>query len=167
MGLMKHFIRRDLEELHAEGVRIRVIGGTERVDPELLKLIEHAKRRTAANTTIDLVIAFNYGSRAEIAATARRLAEQVLAGSLRPSDITIESFEAALDTAGIPDPDLLIRTSGELRLSNFMLWQCAYTELVFLDVFWPEFNRTHLEDAIRIFHGRQRRFGGLSGEVAR
>jgi undecaprenyl diphosphate synthase len=167
MGLMKRFIRRDLEELHSEGVRIRVIGSTERVDPELLKLIEDAKDRTAGNARMDLVIAFNYGSRAEIAATARRLAERVLAGTLRPSDITVETFGAALDTAGMPDPDLLIRTSGELRLSNFMLWQCAYTELVFLDIYWPEFTRAHLEEAITTFRGRQRRFGGLSGIVAR
>jgi len=167
MGLMKHFIRRDLEELHREGVRIRVIGSTERVDPELLQLIEHAKERTASNAKIDLVIAFNYGSRDEIAAAARRLATRVQAGTLAPSEITVESFGAALDTAGIPDPDLLIRTSGELRLSNFLLWQSAYTELVFLDVYWPEFGRAHLEEAIRSYCGRQRRFGGLSGRVAR
>ncbi|MGE0768562.1 MAG: isoprenyl transferase [Hyphomicrobiaceae bacterium] len=167
MGLMKHFIRRDLDELHREGVRIRVIGTTEGVDPELVRLIEDAKRRTAANSRMDLVIAFNYGSRAEIAATARRLAERVEAGTLKPSDITVDSFGASLDTAGIPDPDLLIRTSGELRLSNFMLWQCAYSELVFLEIYWPEFTRAHLEEAVRTFHGRQRRFGGLSTQVAR
>lgn len=166
MGLMKRFIRRDLEELHAEGVRVRVIGSTENVDAELLQLIEHARQRTAANTRMDLVIAFNYGSRAEIAAAARRLGEQVQTGSLKPSDITIESFESALDTAGIPDPDLLIRTSGELRLSNFLLWQCAYTELVFMDVYWPEFGREQLEEAIEIYCRRQRRFGGLSSTAA-
>ncbi|MEZ5818458.1 MAG: isoprenyl transferase [Hyphomicrobiaceae bacterium] len=163
MGLMKRFIRRDLAELHSEGVRIRVIGGTERVDPELLALIEDAKVRTARNTAMDLVIAFNYGSRLEIARTARRLAERVAAGTLKPSEITVETFEAALDTAGIPDPDLLIRTSGELRLSNFLLWQCAYTELIFLDIYWPEFTRQHLADAIETFHRRHRRFGGLAG----
>jgi undecaprenyl diphosphate synthase len=166
MGLMKHFIRRDLNELHAEGVRIRVIGGTDKVDPELLRLIDDAKRRTAGNTRMELVIAFNYGSRAEIAATARRLAERVAAGSLQPSDIDVATFEAALDTAGLPDPDLLIRTSGELRLSNFLLWQCAYTELVFLDIYWPEFDRQHLEDAIATFRRRQRRFGGLESRSA-
>lgn len=165
MGLMKRFIRRDLAELHANGVRIRLIGGTERVDPELLTLIEEAKRLTAANTTLDLVIAFNYGSRAEIAGAARRLAERAAAGELRPSDITVETIDATLDTAGIPDPDLLIRTSGEIRLSNFLLWQCAYTELVFLDIFWPEFGKQHLEQAIQIYRGRTRRFGGLSSRA--
>jgi undecaprenyl diphosphate synthase len=162
MGLMKRFIRRELAELHANGVRIRVIGGTDNVDAELLALIEDTKRLTAGNTTLDLIIAFNYGSRAEIAGAARRLAERVAAGEMRPSDIDIETFSGALDTAGIPDPDLIIRTSGELRLSNFLLWQCAYAELVFLDIYWPEFKREHLEQAISIFRGRSRRFGGLT-----
>ena len=162
MGLMKRFIRRDLAELHANGVRIRVIGGTDRVDGELLALIEEAKRLTAANSTIDLVIAFNYGSRAEIAGAARRLAERVAAGEMRPADITVDTFEAALDTFGVPDPDLLIRTSGEVRLSNFLLWQCAYAELVFLDLYWPDFKRQDLEKAIAIYRGRSRRFGGLT-----
>lgn len=162
MGLMKRFIRRDLAELHANGVRIRVIGGTDKVDGELLALIEEAKRLTAANSTIDLVIAFNYGSRAEIAGAARRLAERVAAGEMRPADITVDTFEAALDTFGVSDPDLLIRTSGEVRLSNFLLWQCAYAELVFLDLYWPDFKRQDLEKAIAIYRGRSRRFGGLT-----
>ena len=163
MGLMKLFIRRDLAELNRSGVRIRVIGERTRVDQELLALIDDACRQTAGNTAIDLVIAFNYGSRAELAGAARRLAERVAAGALKPSEITVATFEKALDTAGIPDPDLLIRTSGELRLSNFLLWQCAYTELVFLDIFWPEFGRQHLEQAIEIYRNRTRRFGGLAG----
>jgi undecaprenyl diphosphate synthase len=164
MALMKRFIRQDLAELHQNNVRIRVIGATDRVDAELLALIEEAKSLTSGNTTLDLVIAFNYGSRAEIAGAARRLAERVAAGSLGPADITVEAFGAALDTAGIPDPDLLIRTSGELRLSNFMLWQCAYSELVFLDVFWPEFRKEHLEQAIAEFRRRDRRYGGLTSK---
>ncbi len=162
MGLMKRFIRRDLAELHAQDVRIRVIGGTDRVDPELLALIAEAERTTSRNTKLDLVIAFNYGSRAEITAAARRLAERVAAGEMQASDITVSTFEAALDTAGMPDPDLLIRTSGELRLSNFLLWQCAYTELVFLDICWPEFTHEHLVEAIRTYRQRHRRFGGLA-----
>ena len=165
MGLMKRFIRRDLAELNANGVRIRVIGSTDRVDPTLLGLIEEAQRLTRSNAKLDLIIAFNYGARAEIAAAARRLAEEVLAGRLQPADINIETFGAALDTAGIPDPDLLIRTSGEVRLSNFLLWQCAYTELVFLDIFWPEFDRGHLEKAVQTYYRRHRRFGGLSGNA--
>jgi undecaprenyl diphosphate synthase len=161
MGLMKRFIRRDLAELHANGIRIKVIGTTERVDPELLAMIDDARRLTAGNSVLELVIAFNYGSRDEIAATARRLAERVARGELRPGDITVDVFGQSLDTAGIPDPDLLIRTSGELRLSNFLLWQCAYTEFVFLDIFWPDFSKQHFEQAIEQYRSRVRRFGGL------
>lgn len=164
MGLMKRFIRRDLADLHKNGVRIKVIGGTERVDPELLGLIQDAVALTAGNKALQLVIAFNYGSRDEIARAARHLAERVASGELSPADITVDAMTGALDTAGIPDPDLLIRTSGEIRLSNFLLWQCAYTELVFLDIYWPEFTKAHLERAIGAFQSRSRRFGGLSSQ---
>ena len=163
MGLMKRFIRRDLADLHKNGVRIRIIGSTERVDDELLLLIEEARTLTAANTALDLIIAFNYGSRAEITRAARRLAEKVARGEINAADIGQADLEAGLDTAGIPDPDLLIRTSGELRLSNFLLWQCAYTEFVFLDTHWPDFGREMLDLAITEYHGRSRRFGGLTG----
>lgn len=165
MGLMKRFIRRDLADLHKNGVKIKIIGGTERVDRELLGLIQEAVTLTAGNSALQLVIAFNYGSRDEIARAARHLAERVAAGEMSPSDITVDAMSGALDTAGIPDPDLLIRTSGEVRLSNFLLWQCAYTELVFLDIYWPEFSKEHLERAIGIFHGRSRRFGGLTTQT--
>ncbi len=161
MGLIKRFIRSDLAQLHANNVRIWVIGGTERVDPDLLALIEDAKRMTAGNTSLDLVIAFNYGARAEITRAVRRLAERVAAGEMKPSDITADEIGAALDTAGLPDPDLLIRTSGEIRLSNFLLWQCAYTELVFLDSYWPEFDKAQLAAAVEEFRRRNRRYGGL------
>jgi undecaprenyl diphosphate synthase len=162
MGLMKRFIRGDLAELHQSNVRIRVIGGRDRVDPEMLALIDEALDLTRENTALDLVIAFNYGSRDEIARAAQRLAERVVAGELSPRDITAAAVAGALDTAGIADPDLLIRTSGELRLSNFLLWQCAYTELVFLELFWPEFGRRELESAIEEYQRRNRRFGGLT-----
>jgi undecaprenyl diphosphate synthase len=162
MGLMKRFIRRDLADLHENGVCIRVIGSSDRVDPELLALIEEAKSLTAANTGLTLVIAFNYGARLEIASAARRIAERVARGELCVADIGIDVFEAHLDTAGIPDPDLLIRTSGEQRLSNFLLWQCAYTEFVFVETHWPDFGRDFLERAIREYQGRTRRFGGLT-----
>jgi undecaprenyl diphosphate synthase len=165
-GLMKRFIRRDLAELHRNGVRIRVIGGRDRVDEELLSLIEEARTLTAANTGIDLVIAFNYGSRTEIATAARRLAERVARGELAASAIDAALLASELDTAGIPDPDLLIRTSGEVRLSNFLLWQCAYTEFVFLEANWPDFSREHLEQAIGIYRHRDRRFGGLGERSA-
>jgi len=162
MGLMKRFIRRDLAELHQAGVKIRVIGERDNVDPELMTLIEEACELTRENQALTLVIAFNYGARAEIAKAARRLAEEVAAGRLQPSDITAETLGGALDTAGIPDPDLLVRTSGEMRLSNFLLWQNAYTEFVFLDACWPEFGRELLEEAIAQFRARERRYGGSS-----
>jgi undecaprenyl diphosphate synthase len=166
MGLMKRFIRRDLTDLHKNGVRISVIGSREGVDPELIAQIDEAVALTSANTALNLVIAFNYGSRAEIAAAARRLAESALRGTIRPEEITPETLAGMLDTQGVPDPDLLIRTSGELRLSNFLLWQSAYTEFVFLDACWPEFGRELLEQAIGEFRKRDRRFGGVPARSA-
>ena len=162
MGLMKRFIRRDLAELHQEGVRIRIIGERDLVDPELLSLIDEAVEITRGNDKLNLIIAFNYGARTEIAKAARKLAEQVAEGLLDPSEITSEALGAALDTGELPDPDLLIRTSGEMRLSNFLLWQTAYTEFVFLDTFWPDFDKSTLEAAIAQYLGRERRFGGLT-----
>ena len=162
MGLMKRFIRSDLVELHQNNVRVRVIGERENIDAEMTALIEEAIDLTSLNNRLDLVIAFNYGSRQEIAKAARRLAVDVAEGRLDPEDIGPDRLAAALDTADIPDPDLLIRTSGEMRLSNFLLWQSAYTELVFLDTYWPDFNQETLEDAIRRYHARDRRFGGLT-----
>jgi undecaprenyl diphosphate synthase len=161
MGLMKRFIRRDLAELHQNNVRVRVIGEREGVDPELLGLIDESVELTRGNTALDLVIAFNYGSRAEIARAARNLAARALAGSIKPEDITPEALSGALDTQGVPDPDLLIRTSGELRLSNFLLWQSAYTEFVFLEACWPDFGRELLQQAIDEYCRRVRRFGGI------
>ncbi len=160
MGLMKRFIRRDLAELHQAGVKIRVIGERDHVDPELLALIDEACELTRENQSLTLVIAFNYGARAEIAKAARRLGEAVAAGRLAPEGITVEAITGALDTVGLPDPDLLVRTSGEMRLSNFLLWQSAYTEFVFLDACWPEFGRELLEEALTRFGVRERRFGG-------
>ncbi len=162
MGLMKRFIRGDLADLHKSGVKIRTIGERGRVDSELMSLIDEGVELTKNNTVLTLVIAFNYGSRAEIARAARKLAEEVKANRLQPEEITTEALAGALDTAGIADPDLLIRTSGEMRLSNFLLWQTAYTEFVFLDTYWPDFDRSSLEGAIAEFRGRERRFGGLS-----
>ncbi|MBY0562161.1 isoprenyl transferase [Hyphomicrobium sp.] len=162
MGLMKRFIRRDLAELHEAGVCIRVIGQRQHVDSELTTLIDEAVELTRGNDVLTLVIAFNYGSRTEIAGAARKLAEQVAAGELDPSDINVERIANALDTSGIPDPDLLIRTSGEMRLSNFLLWQTAYSEFVFLDCYWPDFDKAAFEVALAEFRSRERRFGGLS-----
>jgi undecaprenyl diphosphate synthase len=162
MGLMKRFIRQDLAELHQNNVRIVVIGERQSVDTELMALIDEAVELTALNNALTLVIAFNYGARAEIAAAARQLAQQVKAGKLALDEVTPEALAACLSTAGMPDPDLLIRTSGELRISNFLLWQLAYTEFVFMDEYWPDFGRDLLEKAIGAFRGRDRRFGGLT-----
>ncbi len=162
MGLMKRFIRRDLAELHQAGVRIIVIGERTNVDPELMALIDEGCELTSENRVLTLVIAFNYGARAEIAKAARKLAEEVAAGRMQPGDVTVEAMSGALDTAGIPDPDLLVRMSGEMRLSNFLLWQSAYTEFVFIDDCWPEFGRELLEEALARYRARERRFGGRS-----
>ena len=166
MGLMKRFIRRDLADLHKSGVCIRTIGERQQVDSELMMLIDEAVELTKGNSVLTLVIAFNYGSRGEITKAARRLAEDVAAGRLTLDAITIERLAEALDTSGIPDPDLLIRTSGEMRLSNFLLWQTAYTEFVFLNSYWPDFDRAALEQAIDEFRARERRFGGLKSSTA-
>jgi undecaprenyl diphosphate synthase len=160
MGLMKRYIRRDLAELHQSGVRIRIIGERDRIDHDLVSLIDEAVALTSGNTTLNLTIAFNYGSRTEIAKAARLLAEDVAAGRIAAAEVTADALSAKLDTGGLPDPDLLIRTSGEVRLSNFLLWQAAYTELVFLDVLWPDFTREHMQQAIATFQSRDRRFGG-------
>jgi undecaprenyl diphosphate synthase len=162
LGLMKRFVRRDLAELHENNIRVRVIGERDGVDSELLRLIDEAVALTSGNSRLDLVIAFNYGSRAEIARAAKRLAERVVAGTIRPEDITPDVLSNALDTQGLPDPDLLIRTSGELRLSNFLLWQSAYTEFVFLDACWPDFGRELLQQAVDEFGRRDRRFGRVA-----
>ena len=161
-GLLRRFIRRDLADLHKNGVRIRVIGTRAGLDADLLRLIDDAIELTKDNTALNLTIAFNYGARDEIARAARRIAEDVAKGSLAASDVTEERFGSYLDTANLPDPDLLIRTSGELRLSNFLLWQLAYAEFVFIDAYWPDFSREQLEAAIIEYQRRNRRFGGTS-----
>ncbi|MER9866762.1 isoprenyl transferase [Mesorhizobium sp. M0136] len=164
MGLLKLFIRRDLAELHQSGVRIRVIGDRAGLQPDIRGLLEEAETLTLSNEALTLVIAFNYGGRDEIVRTARKLAAAVARGEIDSEAITAESFASSLDTEGIPDPELVIRTSGELRLSNFLLWQAAYSELVFLPCYWPDFSREHLSDALRDFAGRERRFGGLTAQ---
>ena len=161
MGLMKRFIRRDLAELHQHGVRIRVIGSRENVDPDLMAMIDEAVQVTRANTRLNLIIAFNYGARDEIAKAAQRLAERVANGEFPASAITADKIGEELDTAGIPDPDLLIRTSGEERISNFLLWQCAYAEFIFMKEYWPDFGEELLRSAITQFRTRERRYGGL------
>ncbi len=166
MGLLKLFIRRDLAELHRSGVRVRIIGDRETLQPDIRGLLEEAENLTRENGSLTLVIAFNYGSRDEIVRAARKLAEAAMRGEILPCEIGMDDITRALDTKDIPDPDLVIRTSGELRLSNFLLWQAAYSELVFLPCYWPDFGDAHLAEALRDYAGRERRFGGLSSEEA-
>jgi len=166
MGLLKAFIRRDLAELHSENVRIRVIGSRENLRGDILPLLLEAEETTRNNTGLTLVIAFNYGSRDEIARAARRLAQKVQSGAIRPEDIDAVALDRELDTYGMPDPDLLIRTSGEERLSNFLLWQSAYTELLFVPEFWPDFSRDTFYAALASYSGRERRFGGIADITA-
>ena len=161
-GLMRRFVRRDLAELHKNSVKIRIIGTRVGLDGDILRLIDDAALLTKNNSALHLTIAFNYGARDEIARAASRIAEGVAEGSLAPADITPERFGSYLDTADLPDPDLLIRTSGELRLSNFLLRQIAYSEFVFVDTYWPDFSRETLEAAIAEYQRRTRRFGGLN-----
>ena len=161
MGLLKRFIRNDLAELHRSGVRVRVIGRRDNLAPDIRALLEEAEELTRDNTSLTLAIAFNYGSRQEIVEAARRLARDVAAGRLAPEAIDVDRLGGALDTADIPDPDLVIRTSGEQRLSNFLLWQSAYAEFVFLPIHWPDFDQRALESAVREFAARDRRFGGV------
>ncbi|MGB3537997.1 MAG: isoprenyl transferase [Mesorhizobium sp.] len=166
MGLLKLFIRRDLAELHQSGVRVRIIGDRAGLQPDILALLEEAETLTAANQALTLVIAFNYGGRDEIVRAARKLALAAARGEIAVEAITAERLAASLDTADIPDPELVIRTSGELRLSNFLLWQAAYSELVFLPCYWPDFSHEHFTDALRAFASRERRFGGLAPREA-
>ena len=162
MGLLKRFIRNDLADLHRNGVRVRVIGMRENLQPDIRALLAEAEDLTHANGGLTLVAAFNYGGRQEIAAAMRRIAVQVAAGEIAAQDVSVDLVAAHLDTVGIPDPDLIIRTSGEQRLSNFLMWQGAYAELVFLDLHWPDFDRSAFDAALAAFTRRERRFGGVS-----
>jgi undecaprenyl diphosphate synthase len=158
--LLRLYVARDLDRLVREGVRVRVIGDRANLQKDILDIIERAESRTRANDKLNLTIAFNYGGQDEIARAARRMAEDAKSGKLAPADINPDSFGSYLDTADLPPPDLLVRTSGELRLSNFMLWQAAYTELVFVEKLWPDFDKAALEDAIHTYRKRERRYGG-------
>jgi undecaprenyl diphosphate synthase len=150
-------------EMHKNGVRLKVIGDRARLSAEILSLIEHAENLTCDNTTITVNMAVSYSGKWDIARATKMLAEKVAAGELNAEDIGEELIAANLSTAGMPDPDLIVRTSGEQRISNFLLWQLAYTELVFLPVHWPAFDKSHLEAAIAEFRQRERRYGASSG----
>lgn len=159
MGLLQEFVRRHLNELDKNGVRVRIIGERQGLSQDIITIIDNAEHQTAQNNRLDLVIAFNYGGRNEIFEAAKRYADDIVAGKLNVQTSTQADFEAYLDTSEIPDPDLIIRTSGEQRLSNFLLWQAAYAELFFCEKLWPDFRKEDLEGAISHFAGRERRFG--------
>jgi undecaprenyl diphosphate synthase len=161
MGLLRRFIRKDLAELHKSNVRVRIIGERDGLARDICLLLQEAEDLTRDNDGLTLVVAFNYGARQEIARAARRLAAEVVAGRLSTADITAERLGVYVDAPDIPDPDVIIRTSGEQRLSNFLLWQAAYSELVFVPTNWPDFDRATLEAAIDEYRRRERRFGGL------
>ncbi|MEM0986050.1 MAG: isoprenyl transferase [Pseudomonadota bacterium] len=164
--LLRSYIRRDLKRLKKEGVRIRVIGTDENMPEDVRDLIEEAQRETLDNTSFNLTVAFNYGGREEIVRAARRLAAEVERGERSIETIDDGAMDAALDTSDVPDPDLLIRTSGEKRISNFLLWQCAYAELYFTDTLWPDFSEQDLSAALEAFSQRERRYGAVSPGAA-
>ncbi len=159
MGLLRRYLKSEIADLHAKNVRFRVIGDRARLDKDIVRLIEEAERMTEENSGLTLVLALSYGGRQDIATAAQNIAKSVALGLIKPDAIDEEFFSAHLETAGIPDPDLLIRTSGEYRISNFLLWQCAYSEYVFSDVYWPDFTKEDLVAAIETFSQRERRYG--------
>jgi undecaprenyl diphosphate synthase len=159
-ALMRFYLERELKTLEREGVRLKLIGDYSAFGPELVERLERAIERTAKNSRLTLVVALNYGSRAEIAAAARKLAIKASKGEIEPPSIDEDSIGRELQTSDLPELDLLIRTSGEVRLSNFLLWQAAYSELLFLDILWPDFDEKAFGDALEHFASRQRRFGG-------
>jgi len=165
MGLLRRFIRKDLAELHKSNVRVRVIGEREGLDRDICLLLQEAEDLTRANDGLTLVVAFNYGARQEIVNAARRLAVEVAEGRLAADQVTPQRLSSYLHAPDIPDPDVIIRTSGEQRLSNFLLWQAAYSELVFVPINWPDFDRAALESAIEEYRRRERRFGGLAAQT--
>ena len=161
MGLLKQFIVDDLPRLKEEGVKVRIIGDKENLSTDIKSLVRRAENETGANNEFLLQIAFNYGGRDEIARAARAVAEAARDGALAPEEVTPERFARFLDTSDAPDPDLVIRTSGEQRVSNFLLWQAAYAEYIFLDVLWPDFTQEVFADAVEEYCGRERRYGGV------
>ena len=160
MGLLRGFLENDVGELNEENVKLRVIGNRSRFTPRLGRLIEWAEQETAANTGINLTLALDYGGRQEVTSAARKLANEVANGMLDPGDINEDMLKSRMGSAALPDIDLLIRTGGEQRVSNFMLWDISYAELHFTPIFWPDFSTDDLDRALSDFAGRERRFGG-------
>jgi undecaprenyl diphosphate synthase len=166
LDLFRRFMRQDVAELHASGVKIKMIGERQGLEKPLVKMIDDAEKLTANNTGMTLIVAFNYGGRQELVQALRSVAADVVAGRLTLDGISQDCLSNRLDTSGYPDPDLLIRTGGEMRISNFLLWQSAYTEFVFLPEYWPDFDGVLLQKAISTFQNRERRFGGLKVQSA-
>jgi undecaprenyl diphosphate synthase len=165
LSLLRRFIRNDLAELHKSNVKVRVIGERGDLSRDIRSLLEEAEDLTRNNDGLLLIVAFNYGGRQEIARAAKRAAEEVASGRMKVQDITPEFLAQHLDAPDVPDPDVIIRTSGEQRLSNFLLWQSAYSELVFVPTYWPDFDRAALESALAEYGRRERRFGGLIAQT--
>jgi undecaprenyl diphosphate synthase len=165
LDLLRRFIRQDVAELHRSGVKITVVGSRD-LEPGIVTLLNDAERLTRGNSKLNLIVAFNYGSRQEIGRAMFAIAQKIESGEISTADVSPELISLNLDTAGIPDPDLLIRTGGEQRISNFLLWQCAYTEFVFVDEFWPDFTHEIFARALDEFRQRDRRFGGIEAQTA-
>jgi len=165
MGLFRAYVREDVSELLKNNVRVRFIGNRSRASEDIVALMAESEKRTEACTGLNLTLAFDYGSQEEMAAAARRMAEQAARGELDPESITVDYFASRLSTAGRPDPDLVIRTSGEHRLSNFLLWQSAYSEFIFVDTMWPDFTREEFFECLNTFAQRERRFGAVTPEA--
>ncbi|MCI6239929.1 MAG: isoprenyl transferase [Clostridium sp.] len=161
MNLLRNYLTNCVERASKDGLRIRVIGDRSALDADIVEMLEHAEQETAKFDKLDFTIALNYGGRDELRRASVKLAKQVQQGVLSPDQITEELISQTLDTAELPDPDLLIRTSGELRLSNYLIWQLAYTEFYFTDTLWPDFDMESLKEAVRYYNGRERRFGGV------
>lgn len=164
MNLLKTYVESDLDRLHREGVRVRILGRRAGLKPDILEIIERAERRTAHNTRFLLQVAFNYGGQGDLVDAARKFAEAVERGEARAADLDETVFGSYLSTADAPAPDVIVRTSGERRLSNFLLWECAYAELVFQDVYWPDYGPEHLKSAIAEYAARERRYGGAASD---
>lgn len=161
MLLLHEFLKKRLRDMQKKGVRLHAIGDISRLPKRTREMLERSIEQTAGNTTVNLVLALSYGSRAEITGAARKIAEKIAAGELQPEAVTEETFSRHLDTAGMPDPDLLIRTSGEMRISNFLLWQISYTEIYVTDTLWPDFMEQDMEAALKDYARRSRRFGSI------
>ncbi len=160
-SLLRRFVASDLERLNAQNVQVRIIGNRDGLDKSLLRIIEDVEARTRGNTGLELVIAFNYGAKDEIVSATRAIARKVASGALDPESIDETVLADHLQTSGLPDPDLIVRTSGEMRLSNFLLWQSAYAELVFVEENWPDFDEAVFRKALKFYTARDRRFGGI------